>query len=73
MINGISTLSIENLNPKFILKLGKSSSEEKGSTGVHITDTAKGTRFERVKISGFRTGIIDEGQDTTMKDSEINR
>lgn len=73
MFNIISILPIEKLNPKFILKLGNSNSDKKGSTGTHITDRAKGTRFERVKITGFHTGMIDEGQDTTTKDSEIKR
>ena len=72
MLNVISILPIEKLNPKFIFKLGKSDSEKKGPTGIYISDKAKGTRLERVKISGFPTGMINEGQDTEATDLEIN-
>ncbi len=73
MNNLITFFPIERFSPKFNLGFGKGKSEPKGPVGVHITPGAKNNRFERVKISGFPTGMIDEGQNTEAVDLEINR
>lgn len=73
MNNLITFFPIEEFSPKFNFNSGKNRSEPRGPVGVHITPEAKNNRFERVRISGFPTGMIDEGQNTEAVDLEINR